>query len=217
MKTRSSLMLAVALLTAGGTLAGFTAFDRTGWIAEDATATSIAVAAAETPYTLDPVHSHIVFATKHLGASHSYGMFHAPTGTLRFDPETSRLSDVRVSIDATKIDTGNNDRDDHLRGGDFFSAQEFPTITFRQTAPVSLSEGTSTLKGELTMLGKTMAVEAKVEMIGTGTNPFARKAVAGFEATFTIRRSEFDMNYGIDRGVLGDEVRLIVAIEAIAD
>ena len=220
-RTTIGLMTAAGLLVAGGLLGGFAT---RGVETTDATASGVHAASAEViaaahaagavNYDVDHVHSHVVFHTTHMGAGRAYGMIHAPHGTLSFDPVAKTVSDIKVTVDVSKIDTGHDGRDEHLRGGDFFSASEFPTMTFASSEVASLASGPDTVSGSITLLGKTVPVQVAISMVGTGTNPRSNKALAGFVAEFSIKRSDFGMTYGVANGALGDEVFITVAIEA---
>jgi polyisoprenoid-binding protein YceI len=169
-----------------------------------------AAAAAPTKYDVDPVHSSGVFRTKHL-VSPFWGSFHAVSGSVSYDKEHPEASSVEVVIDPAKVASGNAKRDEHLRGVDFFSVKEFPEIRFKSTRVAAKADGKLEMAGDLTLHGKTKAVVATVEVTGEGETSQGYRA--GFEASFDIQRSEFGMAYAIPD--LGDEVRVIVALECI--
>lgn len=198
------------------TLAG--AGPRTTTQATTATPTYTPVAyAAESAsaksYVVDGVHSGVVFRIMHAGAAPFYGMFTSLSGTMTVDTQNPAATTMTMEIDTSKVATGNNNRDDHLRSADFFNARQFPTATFTSTGARASGDGSMAIDGELTLLGVTKPVTATVTPTGEGQ--FRDSMRAGFEATLTFNRSDFGMTAYIDQGTLGDEVRLTVFIEGI--
>jgi polyisoprenoid-binding protein YceI len=133
------------------------------------------------------------------------------SGTFSFDPSNLATAKFDVTIAIESVDSGNGDLDKHLRSPDFFAAKDFPTMTFRSTGLEGASATGGMLKGDLTMKGVTKPVTAKLEF--TGMSDMGRGMKSGFEATFTIKRSDFGITYGVDKGAIGDEVRVTVALE----
>ena len=166
------------------------------------------------PYTVDAVHSSVVFRIKHAGVAFQYGKFSMPTGSYELDPATGNLRNLTIAIDANRVFTGNRDRDNHLRGADFFDVRTHPTIEFSLSNISNLRDNKGSGRGELTFLGQTRPIEFDYEFTGAGESRLGNKS--GFHATFAINRSDFGMNYGIDNGALGDEVTLMVGIEGDA-
>lgn len=162
-------------------------------------------------YTVDSGHSSVVFRIGHMGVANMYGAFHAPTGTYHFDLADPAKSAVEITIETAKIDTGSEGRDKHLRNADFFDVEKHPTITFKGTKFEKTGEKTMKVVGDLTMLGVTKPVTAMIEIIGEGETRQGYKS--GFEANFTIKRSEFGMTKYLEGNAIGDEVKLMVAIE----
>lgn len=111
------------------------------------------------------------------------------------------------------MDTGNSQRDDHLRGPDFFNTRQFSKITFKSTRVRKINNTTVEVQGNLTMRGVTRPITAQVTFTGKGRNQRGQEII-GFETTFTIRRSQFNINYGLNGG-LADEVRVTFAVEGI--
>ncbi|MEM1296871.1 MAG: YceI family protein, partial [Verrucomicrobiota bacterium] len=170
------------------------------------------VSAADT-YEASAGMSYILFKVRHFGVSNAYGRFNEFTGTVTGDPATPGDTTVEFEVAAASVDTGIEDRDNHLRGPDFFNAKEFPQITFKSTALEAIdgAEGIYKLTGDLTMLGVTKPVTAEFAYFGTGTG-VKGTAIAGAEATFVVKRTEFGMNYGAP-DALGDEVTITVALQ----
>lgn len=164
-------------------------------------------------YQVDGVHSGVVFRIMHAGAAPFHGMFTSLSGTMDVDPQNPAATSIDVTIDTSKIATGNNGRDDHLRSADFFNARQFPTSTFKATGAKSAGNGAMTVEGELTLLGKSLPIAATITPTGEGE--FRGSKRAGFEAKFSFKRSDFGMTMYVEEGVLGDQVDLTVFIEAI--
>lgn len=162
-------------------------------------------------FQVDPVHSSMVFRIKHVGATNFYGRFNNITGGFTLDDDASKNS-FQVQIQAESVDSGNAQRDQHLKSPDFFSAKEFPTITFKSTQVKKSGDNTFDVTGDLTLHGETKSVTAKVTKIGSGTN--FGKPVVGVEASLTIKRSDFGIGKKFGPEVLGEEVQLTVSLEA---
>jgi polyisoprenoid-binding protein YceI len=172
-------------------------------------------AAANPPagnYKVDPAHSIAYFEVGHAGGiSRFMGRFNDISGDLVVDtPEKSRAN---VSIKTESVDVNHDGLNRHLRSPDFFSAVQFPTMTFASTAMTLNAAGEGTLAGNLTIRGVTRPVTFRLRYIGTGSGPRGDTRV-GYVATSTIKRSDFGMTYGIPQAAT-DEVELRVNIEAI--
>ena len=166
-----------------------------------------------TTYKIDGVHSGVVFRIMHAGAAPFHGMFHGPSGTMTIDPSNPAATSIDVTFETSNVATGNNGRDNHLRGPDFFNAEQFPTCTFKATGAKAAANGAMSVDGELTLLGKTLPVTATITPTGEGE--FRGSTRAGFEAMLSFERSEFGMTKYIAEGTLGDEVQLTVFIEGV--
>ena len=164
-------------------------------------------------YRIDPIHSFIIFRVKHLNTGFAYGRFNTFSGTFVVDERNPANSSIELEIEANSVDTGNSQRDDHLRNPDFFNARQFPKITFKSTRVRKLNDTTVEVQGDLTMRGVTRPITARVTFTGKGRNQRGQEII-GFETTFTIRRSQFNINYGLNGG-LDDEVRVTFAVEGI--
>jgi polyisoprenoid-binding protein YceI len=172
-------------------------------------------------YKVDAVHSTILFGIRHAGVSNFYGVFKDFSGSFTFDPESPKDGQFDFAVQTASVDTRNSGRDDHLRNADFFNSRQFPTITFKSTGVEHVERDIYTLIGDLTLQGETKPVTAELEWIGTGTSPRGN-AIAGFEARFEIKRSDFGMTKylapdGSESGGLGNTVKLTVAIEAVRE
>lgn len=171
---------------------------------------SSAAAHAATTFTVDPVHSSVVFKVKHNNVSNFYGRFNKVEGMFNLDAANPSASVLSVTIDADSIDSNNSKRDAHLKTGDFFSTKEFPTITFVGKEFKKAGDTTFEVKGDLTIRGTTKSMTITVEDTGHGA---ARTgAVAGVAATFKVNRGDFGVNFMLDKGI-SNEVTLMIGLE----
>lgn len=165
----------------------------------------------EHDWVVDEVHSSVVFRVKHANASWFKGTFDVIKGTVSLDPAKPEAGSVQLTIPVASVDSNDKKRDEHLKAPDFFHAKENPDITF--TSSKIEPKGTAlAVTGKLAMAGKTKDVTLAVEKVGEGE--FYGKRV-GYSTTFTIKRSEFGMTYGLDKNALGDEVTLMVDLELV--
>lgn len=174
-----------------------------------------ALAAAELAiYKVDAGHSGVSFTIRHF-VTNTPGRFKDFDGTIKYDKQNPPASSVEFTIKAPSIDTDNDDRDNHLRGGDFFEVEKFPTMTFVSKKVAAKDADTLEVTGDLTIKGVTKPVTIPVEVLGTAKTPNGEKA--GFESTFTINRKDYGISWNrvMDSGaVLGDEVKVTISIEA---
>ncbi|HWG46192.1 MAG TPA: YceI family protein [Gemmataceae bacterium] len=174
---------------------------------------SASTARAADTFTVDPVHSSMLFRVKHLNAGHIYGRFNQYSGSFAFDDKNPADCKLEMEVKIDSIDSANGDRDKHLKGPDFFNAKEFPTMTFKATRMKASDEKNYEVTGDLTIHGVTKPVTVKLERIGTVRDLKSGKPRTGWETTFTINRSDFGMKGLVP--AISDEVRIIVAIEGI--
>ncbi len=164
-------------------------------------------------FNVDPVHSSAVFRIRHFDVSYFYGRFNEVSGKIEFDVEDPANSTFLIEIKADSVDTNSGQRDNHLKSPDFFNAQEFSSIIFKSTSVSRQGDNRLEVSGDLTMHGVTRPLSLSVDYVGpTGARGDPRM---GFETTFTIKRSDFGMSYGIEQNALGDEVKMFVSLETI--
>ncbi len=175
------------------------------------TAPSTGVAAGEHDWTVDAGHSSVVFKVKHANAAWFKGSFDVVNGSITLDPTKPEAGSVQLTIPVDSVDTNDKKRDDHLKNNDFFNSKENPEIAFKSTKIAKKGDGFD-VTGDLAMAGKSHPITLHVEKAGEGE--FYGKRV-GFTTTFTIKRSEYGMTYGVDKNALGDEVTLMVDLEMI--
>lgn len=168
--------------------------------------------AAPEKYVLDPSHSQIVFSYEHLGFSTTYGMFSGFDGEIIFDQEEPEASSVTVSFPVTSMLTGWEQRFDHFMSGDFFGADANDMVTFTSTDIELTGDTTAEITGDLTMNGVTQPVVLDAVLNQAGVHPQANAPWAGFSATATVLRSDYDM--GMFVPYVSDEVQVNISIEA---
>jgi polyisoprenoid-binding protein YceI len=169
-------------------------------------------ALAAEKYKADPVHSSVVFRIKHANSAYFWGRFNEPAGEFTLDQTDPAKSTFSVELQAAKVDTNNERRDNHLRSPDFFNAKQYPNISFKSTSVKKLEDNRLEVAGDLTLHGQTKPVTAIVELVGKGQFPPGTQR-AGVEATLNVKMSEFGIK-GMP-GALGDEVRIIVGLEGV--
>src|SRR5437660_3851770 len=145
-------------------------------------------------YALDTAHSRIGFVARHAMVTKVRGSFKEFTGGGYFDAEDPRKSHLEVTIKAPSIDTGNADRDAHLRGNDFFDMENHPEIRFASTAVEPTGDDTYRVTGDLTIKGVTKPVAIDFEYTGNAVDPFGNERV-GFEGKVTINRKDWGVNW----------------------
>jgi len=165
-------------------------------------------------YEIDTTHSMIIFRAKHNGVSYNYGRFNEFTGKLMMDATDVSMSMVEFEVKAASVDTGNEKRDQHLRSSDFFSAKQFPVITFKSTKVKAKEDKKDVLEvtGDFELHGVKKSITVDVEVTGRAKGREGESLI-GFESTFTIKRSEFGMTYGM--GGISDDIRITVSVEAV--
>ncbi len=198
-----SAVVAAAGITLGGSLL-------TAVGLEDPTPQATASAGADL-YAVDGLHSSVVFRVGYMGVSNFYGRFNDVSGTYRLDFDNPSESAINIAIDTASIDTANGDRDKHLRGPDFFSAKEFPTITFTGTSFEGVDADTIRVTGDLTVRGVTEQVTVDIDWVGDRPDPRGGYR-SGIDTVMTIDRSDFGVSYGVDVGVLGDSTDIMIGL-----
>ena len=167
-------------------------------------------------WAIDPVHSEVGFTVRHMMVSKVRGRFTGFSG--EFVTGADPLdSSVTATVELSSIDTGNADRDNHIRSADFFDVDAHQVMTFRSTG-VRLHGDSYLLDGELTLKGVTRPLTLDLELGGFGPDPSGGTR-AGFTATGEIKRSDFgvDFNAVLETGgvVVGDKVTLLLEIEGV--
>ncbi|HEY2671779.1 MAG TPA: YceI family protein [Rugosimonospora sp.] len=146
-------------------------------------------------YTLDPAHQRVGFVARHLMVSKVRGGFDDATATITV-AENPLESSVTATIQAASITTRQEQRDGHLKSGDFLEAEKYPTLEYRSTGVKSFSGNEFTVTGELTIKDVTVPVDLKVELDGVTVSPYG-KIVFGFSAETEIDREAFGLTYNM--------------------
>jgi len=169
-----------------------------------------------TPWKLDPTHSTIQFAVRHLMVSTVRGSFRDFDLDIEFDPSHPELGSVVATIATKSIDTGQPQRDAHLCSADFLDAEKYPALGFRSTSITARGDNMYELKGDLTMHGVTKAVVLEAEFVGEVGNPQGGRS-AGISAHAKIKRHEWGLawNVGLEAGgmMVGDEIKVEIDLE----
>ena len=145
-------------------------------------------------WQVDSVHSHVGFTVKHMMVTTVRGRFTSYRGKVTLDPKDFSHSTFEGEIDVASIDTGNADRDNHLRTNDFFDVANHPKIFFKSTSIEPKDEGEYVVHGDLTMRGVTKPVALDVEFPGTSKNSYG-VTVAGVSVRGTINRKDFGVSF----------------------
>jgi polyisoprenoid-binding protein YceI len=166
-------------------------------------------------YELDAEHTTVAFLVEHIGYAKTLGQFRGTSGGFTFDAESGDLTAVRIVVETATVDTHHEARDRHLKSADFLDSGRHPTMTFTASGAEPSGERTFTVAGELALLGRTRPLTLEATLNKIAPYPIGDRAqVVGISARGSLKRSEFGMTYGVADGLVGDEVELIIEIEA---
>ncbi len=165
-------------------------------------------------YTIDPVHSTVVFRIKHLGVSYFYGRFNRMAGQFTFDEKNPSRCSIEVQIKADSVDTHDESRDNHIRSEQFLHVEKFPVIKFKSRKITRSGDRKYKVEGDFTLHGVTRPLTLEVEHVGSGKDPWGGYRT-GFDMSFTIKRTDFGMDFLLNG--LGDEIRIFLGIEGKRD
>jgi polyisoprenoid-binding protein YceI len=169
-------------------------------------------------YVLDTAHSRIGFVARHAMVTKVRGSFKEFEGSGYFDPVDPSNSRIELTIQARSIDTGNADRDNHLRSNDFFDMDNYPEITFVSTSVEKEGETTYRVTGDLTIKGISKPVTIEFDYNGAAVDPFQNERI-GFEGTVTVNRKDWGVNWNaaLEAGgvLVSDKVVLEFDVSAI--
>ncbi|KOV55628.1 YceI family protein [Streptomyces sp. MMG1121] len=182
------------------------------------TATGPDLTALTGDYTIDPAHTTIGFTARHAMVTNVKGAFQDFTGSLHLDGANPDRSTATLDVTMASIDTGNADRDGHLKSSDFFKIDEFPAMTFRSTKAEALGGDDYRITGDLSLLGVTKPITIDLEFNGAAKDPFGNERV-GFEGKTEILRSEWGLtwNAALETGgvLVSDKIKLNFDISAV--
>ena len=169
-------------------------------------------------YAIDPAHSRIGFVARHAMVTKVRGSFNEFEGTGYFDAEDPARSHVELTIKAASIDTRNADRDNHLRGNDFFAMEQYPEIRFASTAVEPLGPESYRVTGDLTLKGVTRPVTVDFEVTGAAVDPWGNQRI-GLEGSTTVNRKDWGVtwNAALEAGgvLVSEKVTLEFEVSAI--
>lgn len=169
-------------------------------------------------WTLDPAHTTVAFAVRHLMISNVVGQFEKVEGSVDFDEAAPERTTVHVRIAADSLNTREPQRDAHLKSPDFLDAANYPYIEFKSTRVERTGENTAKLHGDLTIRGVTRPVMLDVTFVGKAKTPWGQWN-AGFEATAKINREDWGLtwNMPLETGglLVGKEVKINITAELI--
>lgn len=210
----------VLTLALAGSVAGLGGWGSAEAAETTATATTTKSNAATTTYKVDGSHSSVNFRIIHGQVAPFYGRFNDFSGSIDLNSEDMSGTSMEFKVLIRSIDTDNSKRDTHLRDADFFNARQFPTATFESNKVVENSDGSYSVTGDLNLHGVTKEVTAEVTHLKKVDGQQGSKM--GFEAKFSIKRSDFEMTKylaadGGEDGALSNTVQIIVAVEAVAE
>lgn len=160
-------------------------------------------------YALETHHARIAFAIDHMGFSTWYGDFSGATGSLTIDPKAVGAAKLDVTFPVGSISTTNATLDGELKAADWFDAGKFPTASFKSTSVVATGKDTAKVTGDLTFHGVTKPVTLDVKFHGAGTNMMSKAYTIGFDATGTLKRSDFGVTKYVP--LIGDQVQIVIS------
>lgn len=146
-------------------------------------------------WTIDTAHTSVGFVARHMGLSKVRGQFTSFKGEVEGDPKDITSARGRVEIDLASIDTGNADRDAHLKSADFFDVEKYPTMVF-ETKEIKAEDGDYKVVGDLTIKDITKEAVLDYEHGGEGVDPYGNRKIGG-TLTGTINRRDWELNWNV--------------------
>ena len=166
-------------------------------------------------YNVDPAHSNVGFEVRHMGIATVRGKFGTFEGKIDAGGDNPVLEGT---VDVATVDSGEANRDGHLKGPEFFDTDQYPQISFHSTGTEAAGDGKVSLKGEITIKGVTKPIELTGELAENGEDPWGNQRV-GLELTSAIDRRDFDLkwNQTLPNGnlLVANEVKLLVSVSAV--
>lgn len=160
-------------------------------------------------YAVDPGHTQVGWRVSHMGFSNYAGGFSDVSGTLELQPKNPASAKLSVKIPVASVATTSAKLTDELKGDQWLDAAKFPDMTFVSTKVAPAGKDHAKVTGDLTLHGVTKPVTLDVTLVGAGVNPLSKKYTVGFEATGTLKRSEFGVKTYVP--LIGDELHLTIA------
>ncbi|MBX3016057.1 MAG: YceI family protein [Caldilineaceae bacterium] len=169
-------------------------------------------------WQIDYGHSHVQFSVRHMMLAKTRGEFQKFTGTVNLDEANPAASTVDVQIEAASINTRDEQRDGHLRSGDFLDAESYPQLTYKSSSVEVTSATTAKLHGDLTIRGITKPVTLNVEFLGKSKSPWGTENY-GFEAHTKINRKDWGLTWNatLETGgvLVGEEITIDIELEVV--
>lgn len=192
----------------------FLKFALTAALAGASFAAGISVAAAApVTYKMDPNHTAVIASWSHFGFSNPIAHFGQVDGAIVYDADNVGQSSVNVTLPLAGLDAQVDAFNEHLRSAEIFDAAKYPTITFKSTRVEAAGDNKLRVFGDLTVHGVTKPVVLDTTINKIGEQPMAKRAAAGFDATTTIKRSDFGV--GLYAPNVSDEVIIRITTEAV--
>lgn len=170
--------------------------------------------AAPEKYVIDPAHTFPRFEYSHFGYSTQSHRFEKAEGSIVLDRE-ARAGSVEVVIDANSINAGSARFNEHIRSGDFFDVEKYPSITFKSSELQFDGDKLTTVTGNLTLKGVTRALALTVTSFHCMPHPIRQKDACGANATAKLKRSDFNLGKYVPN--VSDEVTLVISVEAVKE
>ncbi len=175
---------------------------------------------ATTKWAIDPTHSEIGFKVKHMMFTNVSGKFEKFDASAEAEGDDFSNAKFNFSADAGSINTGNEDRDKHLKSEDFFDVENFPKLDFKSTSMKKISDDEYELTGDLSLHGQTRPVTLAAEYGGTGQDPWGNTK-AGFNVKGKINRKEWGLNWNsaLETGgvLVSEDVRLNIDVQLVKE
>jgi len=173
-------------------------------------------ATTRSTWKIDPNHTLVQFVGKHMLITTVRGRFKSVRGTITLDEANPANSSVEVEMDTASLDSGVDYRDNHLKSADFLEAEKYPLVTFKSTRVEPVDAEHAKVAGDLTIHGVTREVVLDTELTGRGKDPMGNQVVA-FEATTTINRKDYGLNWNValETGgwLVGDTIKIEISAE----
>lgn len=160
-------------------------------------------------YAVDPGHTQVGWRVSHMGFSNYSGGFSDVSGSLTLDPKSPGQSKLSIKIPVSSVATTSDKLTGELKSDQWLDAGKFPDMTFVSTKVTPEGKDKAKVAGNLTLHGVTKPVTLDVSLVGAGTNPLSKKYTVGFEATGTLKRTEFGVKTYVP--LIGDDLHLTIA------
>lgn len=173
---------------------------------------SVTAQAAPVTYKMDPAHTNVLFSWNHFGFSNPTAAVGLGDGTIVFDDKNPTKSSVDVTLPLADLDTHVTKLDEHLKKPDFFDADKYPTITFKSNKVEAAGGNKYKVTGDLTVHGVTKPVVLDATLNKSGEHPMMKVQTVGFDATATLKRSDFGVGAYVPN--VSDEIQVRITTEA---